>query len=68
MTNQKPMGIISTPFISYRDIDVRETDLLENAWGFDSTYRDVIRFLGQYKPEPEEKLISSLIEHIRDDK
>ncbi len=63
-----PMGIISTPFISYRDIDVRETDLLDNAFGFDSVYSDVTRYLGKYKPEPEEKLISSLIEHIRDEK
>jgi hypothetical protein len=68
MTNQKPMEIISTPFISFCDIDVRETDLLDNAWGFDSVNRDVIRFLGQYKPEPEEKLISSLIERIRNEK
>ncbi len=63
-----PMGIISTPFISYREIDVRKTDLIDNAWDFDSVYSDVIRFLGQYKPEPEEKLISSMIEHFRDDK
>jgi hypothetical protein len=68
MTNQKPMGINSTPFISYCDIDVRKTDLLENAWAFDSVDRDVIRFLGQYKPEPDEKLISSLIELIRNEK
>jgi hypothetical protein len=66
MTNPKPMGITSTPFISYRDIDVRETDLVEDAWGIDSCFSDVIRFLHRYKPVPEERLISSLIERISD--
>jgi hypothetical protein len=60
------MGINFTPFISYRDINVRETNLVEDAWGIDSCFNDVIRFLGQYNPEPEEKHINSLIERIRD--
>ena len=62
----KPMVITSTPFISYPEINVKETDLLEDAWGFYSDYGDVIQFLGEYKPEPGNKLISSLIELVRD--
>jgi hypothetical protein len=62
------MGINCTPFISYHEIDVKETDLLEDAWGLNSGYSDVIRFLGEYKPEPGNQLISSLIELIHETK
>lgn len=64
MKNVTPMGLISTPFISYREINVNETDLFEDAWGLDSEYSDVINFLGEYKPEPDEHLISHLVELI----
>ncbi len=66
MINLKPMGIIFTPFISYHEIKVQDADLLEDAWGLNSGFSDVIRFLGEYKPEPRDKLISSLIEAVRD--
>jgi hypothetical protein len=68
MTNFKPMGINSTPFISYHEINVSETDLLDDAWGFDPGFSDVIRFLGEYKPEPDDQLITSLFERIRDER
>jgi len=61
----KPMGLISTPFNSYHEINVKETDLYEDAWGLNSGYSDVIQFLGEFKPEPENKLIDQLIELIR---
>jgi len=60
------MGLTSTQFISYHDINVKETDLLDDAWGLSSGYSDVIQFLGEYKPEPGIKLISRLIELVRD--
>ncbi|MBA4322903.1 MAG: hypothetical protein C0408_08825 [Odoribacter sp.] len=60
------MGLIFTPFISYHEINVKETDLFEDAWGLNSGYSDVIQFLGEFKPEPEKKLISRLIELIGD--
>jgi hypothetical protein len=66
MKNVKPMGLTSTPFISYHEINVSETDLLEDAWGLNSGYSDVIEFLGEYKPEPGTELIRRLIEHIGD--
>ena len=62
------MGLTSTQFISYHEINVKDTDLLDDAWGFDSGYGDVIRFLGEYKPEPGTRLISRLIELVRDQK
>jgi hypothetical protein len=66
MINSKPMGLISTPFISYHEIDVRETDILDDAWGLNTGYSDVIQLLGEYKPEPGNELISSLIELTRE--
>jgi hypothetical protein len=30
----KPMGLTSTPFLSYRDIDTTGTDLYDDAWVF----------------------------------
>jgi hypothetical protein len=68
MKNAKPMGLISTPFISYHEINVKDTDLLEDAWGLDSAYSDVIQFLGGYKPEPEDLLISRLVDLISEHK
>ncbi len=65
MKNVKPMGLISTSFISYHEINVRETDLFEDAWGLNSGYSDVIQFLEEFKPEPENQLIDRLIELIR---
>jgi len=61
----KPMGSNSTPFISYHDIKVHEIDLLEDAWGLNSEFSDVIELLRQLKPEPERRLTTSLIEKIR---
>jgi len=61
----KPMVLNSTPFISYRDIKVEGIDLIEDAWGFNSEFCDVISLLRQLKVEPEKKLINNLIEKIR---
>jgi hypothetical protein len=61
----KPMGLISTPFLSYHDIKTDGTDLFEDAWGFYPQFSDVIDFLKQVKPVPGKKLTSRLIEKIR---
>jgi hypothetical protein len=68
MINIKPMGLISTPFISYHEINIKETDLFEDAWGLNSDYSDVIQFLGEYKPEPGNQLINALIELVSNNK
>jgi hypothetical protein len=60
----KPMGLTSTPVISYHEIKVKETDLFEDAWGFNSDYCDVISFLGKINPDPGIGITDRLIEMI----
>jgi hypothetical protein len=62
-----PMGLISTQFISYHNIKVNEMDLFEDAWGVNSEFSDVIKFLDQVKPVPEKRLTKKLIEKIRNE-
>jgi hypothetical protein len=61
----KPMVIISTPFITYHEIKVEKIDLIEDAWGINSEFYDVIDLLRQVKPVPERSLTRSLIKKIR---
>lgn len=68
MKNVKPMVLTSTPYLSYHEINVKETDLLEDAWGLNSDFSDVIQFIGEYNPEPGNQLIYSLIELVRESK
>ena len=62
-----PMGLISTQFISYHNIKVNDTDLFEDAWGVNSEFSDVIKFLDQVKPVPEIQLTIKLIAKIRNE-
>jgi hypothetical protein len=59
------MDINSTPFISYREIDVDDTDLFDDAWGFNSEFADVIEFLGTVEPVMGNQLTDRLIGMIR---
>lgn len=59
------MGIISTPFISYQDIKVKDIDLIEDAWGLNSEFCDVIDLLRQLKAVPGKSLTTNLIKKIR---
>jgi len=61
----KPMGLTSTPFISYHDIKVKDVDLFEDAWGINSEFSDVILLLHQIKTVPGRRLTKRLIEMIR---
>jgi len=61
----KPMGLTSTPFISYHNIKVKDVDLFEDAWGFNSEFCDVIDLLRQIKAAPGRRLTKRLIEKIR---
>jgi hypothetical protein len=61
----KPMGLNSTPFISYHEIDVEEIDLIEDAWGFNSEFCEVIELLDQTKVVTPRYLTKKLIEKIR---
>ena len=61
----KPMGLISTQFITLREIKVEETDLIEDAWGLRSEFSDVIKLLDLIKPVPGRCLTTNLISKIR---
>jgi hypothetical protein len=68
MISIKPMGLTFTPFISYHEINVRENDLLDDAWGLKSEFGDVIQLLDEYKPDPGSEMVSSLIELFKEPK
>jgi hypothetical protein len=61
----KPMGLTSTPFISYHNIKVKNVDLFEDAWGLNSEFCDVISLLRQIKTVPGKRVTKRLIEKIR---
>jgi hypothetical protein len=60
-----PMGITSTHFISYHDINIKNLDLIEDAWGLNARFVDVIALLGQLETGPGERLTEKLIDKIR---
>ena len=60
-----PMGLNSTHFISYHDINVKDIDLIEDAWGLNAQFCDVIDLLGSVKAVPEKDLTEKLIDKIR---
>lgn len=59
------MGLNSTPFLSYHEIQVDEIDIYDDAWGFGSEFEDVINLLNLVKPVPEKRLTKKLIERVR---
>jgi hypothetical protein len=61
----KPMGLISTPFITFRDIKVKNIDLFEDAWGLNSEFYDVIGLLLKVNAIPEKRVTTDLIKKIR---
>jgi len=61
----KPMVLTSTPLISFSKIMVEDTDLYEDAWGFNTEFYDVIHTLRKIKSDPGRKLTEKLIERIR---
>jgi len=60
-----PMGLIFTRFISYHDINVKDADLIEDAWGLNARFCDVIDLLHYVKAVPERDLTEKLIDKIR---
>jgi hypothetical protein len=54
----------STPFITYREIYVEETDLYDDAWGFSSEFQDVISQLGEIDTSPGDTMAAQLIDII----
>jgi hypothetical protein len=60
-----PMGITSTHLISYHEINVKNLDLIEDAWGLNAQFSDVIALLSHAKAGPVERLTEKLIGKIR---
>jgi hypothetical protein len=58
------MVLTSTPFVSYQEIKIENTDLLEDAWGFNSDFCDIINFLGKIDPDPGDELTARVIAMI----
>ncbi len=61
----KPMGLNSTPFLSYRDIKTDKIDLFEDAWGLYTQFRDVIDVLKMIEPVPPRRLMRRLMKKVR---
>ncbi|MGC1391862.1 MAG: hypothetical protein WA816_12565 [Bacteroidales bacterium] len=59
------MGLVSTPFITFRDIKVKDIDLFEDAMGLNNEFCDVIALLRYIKVVPERSLTTNLIKKIR---
>ena len=59
------MDITSTPFITYQEINVDDTDVFEDAWGFKSEFSDVYGYLGKTDTGPDDGLIDRLMENIK---
>jgi hypothetical protein len=61
----KPMGLNSTPFLSFHEIKTDEIDLFDDAWGFYPQFNDVIDILKHLEPAPGRRLMRRLITKIR---
>jgi hypothetical protein len=60
-----PMGYNSTPFLSYRDINTDNSDLIGDAFGIYEQFDDVISLLNQLKPVPCKRLTDKVIKASR---
>jgi hypothetical protein len=61
----KPMGKISTPFLSYDQIKTDKIDLYEDAFGFATDFNKVISLLEKAKPIASNDLTVRLLEKIK---
>ena len=59
------MGLTSTQFISYSEIEVKSIDLIEDAFGIRTEFSDVIAFLKQASFEPGKDLLKRLSDRIK---
>jgi hypothetical protein len=58
------MGLTSTQLISYSDIEVKNIDLFEDAFGIRYEFSDVIAFLKTASFEPGKDIIKKLMDRI----
>ena len=60
------MGLTSTQFIAYSEIEVKNIDLFEDAFGIKSEFSDVIVFLRMVSFEPGKDFLKELMDRIRE--
>jgi len=60
-----PMGLTSTHILTYREINVKETDLIDDAFGFNCDFTDVLSFIRKVRFDPGETVTNRLISKIR---
>lgn len=58
------MDLKFTPFITYRNINVDDVDIFEDALGLNTEFKDVIEALGRLNVVPGKRLILELMEKI----
>ena len=59
-----PMGLTSTQFITYSEIEVKNIDLFVDAFGIRTEFSDVITFLRMASFEPGKDLLKKLSDRI----
>lgn len=59
------MDKISTPFLSYNQIQTDKIDLYEDAFGFINDFSNVIKLMKKSKPTPGKDLTVRLMEKIK---
>jgi len=59
------MGLNSTRFISYHEINTDDCDLIEDAFGLNTQFYDVIDLLRIVNPVPDNDLVEKLIRKVR---
>ena len=59
------MGLTSTQFIAYSEIEVIDIDLFEDAFGIRAEFSDVIAFLKVASFEPGKDLVKKLMDRIK---
>lgn len=58
------MGLTSTQIVTYREINVKDADLIEDAFGINCDFNDVVGFLRKVRFEPGDALTKRLIDKI----
>ena len=59
------MQLTSTRLISYSEIELKNTDLFEDAFGIRTEFSDVIGFLKMASFEPEESMLDKLSSRLK---
>ncbi|MBM3419573.1 MAG: hypothetical protein FJY11_00400 [Bacteroidetes bacterium] len=59
-----PASATLPPYVRLSDIDVRNTDIYDDAWGFGQLFSDVITALSMVEPSAPDALVEGLLLRI----